>query len=96
MAKIKLEYYTTDCTCPAWAKDNPAHCSGSCYDCGYPKQHRHIVQGDYKKVEYNETAGTFSYGNRKVEIEPDDPIWQNWIEHLEIDGEIVVGGEDDD
>lgn len=99
MASIKIVYHTTDCTCPVMLKDMPSHCDGCCYECGYPKTRKHIVSGNYKRVDYNETDNTFTFGNRKVTIDtsnhPDwiDPVWDEWIDYLEIDGKIIIDDE---
>ena len=93
MSEIKIKWYDTVCSCPEWAKDLPAHCSGDCTECEYLKENYHFVQGNYKKFDYDESNGTFTFGNRKIQIQDNEMVFHEWIEYLEIDGEEIIAFE---
>ena len=88
MANIQIEWYDTTCTCPDWAKEK--HCNGDCERCDYPKLHKHIVSGEYRKFEYDEENGFFKFGSRKIYIDNSDYCFAEWIVSLQIDGITLI------
>ena len=88
MVKIKVVFYETHCECPKFLKESIQHCNSECYECSYFVTHKHIIAGEYKRIEYDETSGTFAYGYKKVDIF--DPDYLNYIEYLEIDGDVII------